>query len=133
MRFGLSTWQPKHLLAAWSTYWLALLVWGIGSALPAFWRISQPDAKGSASVNFGDKGVELTVMDGAVTAFHGAISFRLVVLLGAVPPLILWAFWLRAHRRGEPAVPRPLLDEPSATFRPSVKQHDHAERRGNPP
>jgi hypothetical protein len=131
VRFGLSKWQPKHLLAAWSAYWLALLLWGVGSALPVFWRISRPDAKGSASFNFGDKGFELTLMEGAVTAWHGAISFRSVLFLCAVPPLVLWAFWLRAQRRERhadgPALVGAPLDQPHAASRegePSARESE---------
>jgi hypothetical protein len=98
MRFGLSKWRPKHLLAAWSTYWVALLLWGLGSALPAIWRMTRPEAKGSGSMHFGNGGFHLKI-EGAGTAWDGSVSWRAVILLVAIPPLILWGFWLRSQRR----------------------------------
>lgn len=103
MRFGLSRWKAKYLLGSWIAYWMALLLLGLGSVMPAIWRISREGVKSSASVNFGDGGFTGSIMEGATTIWSGAISFRSLVLLFALPPLILWALWLFSQRR--PPVP----------------------------
>ena len=94
-----SAWRARHLLLGWSMYWVALLAGLLAPAIPALWRISRPDAHGSASASFGDGAFKVMISEGTTVAWTGEISFLTLVLLFGVPPLILWAFWLRAHRR----------------------------------
>src|SRR4051812_13807977 len=95
---GFARWRPKTLLAAWSVYWCGLVLWGLGSVLPAVWRLQAPGAKGSANVAFGDKGFELTMTEAGKTILHRGIAFDSLMLLIGLPPLILWALWLCAQR-----------------------------------
>ena len=84
-----------RLLASWIAWWLILVAWKLGPAIPALLRVSQEGAKGSANVSFGDGGFTATITEGTTTAWEGHISFIALVLLAGVPPLILWALWLR--------------------------------------
>lgn len=98
MRF-MENWRPRTLLASWVAWWIALTLWGIGSAIPLLWRVSQEGAKGNASVSFGDGGFQATITEAGRAAWHGEISYLSLVLLVGIPPLILWALWARAQKR----------------------------------
>lgn len=119
MRWRPSTWQPRHLLTVWVIYWIALLAVGIGSAVPIMYRVSQPAAKGNASVSFGDQGFVATITEGTAEVWRAHISLFALSLLIAIPPLLIWLVWLRAQRRlpddpallGEAMPPQPELDQ----------------------
>lgn len=98
MRF-LSKWRPVHLVAAWCGYWLALALIGLGPAVSAIWRMSRPGQHGSANLSFGDGAFQLTVLREGTTVWSGEVSLIALALWLAVPPLLLWIFWLRAARR----------------------------------
>lgn len=99
MLFRLSTWRPGHLLAAWCAYWLALpLIW-ITPALPTLYRVSKPGAHGNASLNFGDGAFQYVVSAAGQTDITGRVGVTTALVIAAVPPLVLWALWLRATRR----------------------------------
>src|SRR4051812_24179633 len=101
--FRLSTWRPGHLLAAWCAWWLALPIIWLAPALPTLYRVSKPDAHGNASLSYGDGAFKYVVSAaGQADVVHYA-SVTMVALLVAIPPLVLWAFWLRASRRGRAA------------------------------
>jgi hypothetical protein len=99
MRFRLSRWNANHLLAAWCVYWAGLVAWGLGSAIPALRRLQGENTHGSASMSFDNGAFHFTVLEGAVTTWSANISYRSVLLLATIPPLILWALWLRSQRR----------------------------------
>jgi len=100
MRFRLAEWRPGHLVAAWCVYWLGLVLWGLGPALPALWRATRPDAHGSVSASVGDGVARLTVVYQAVTTWTGQVPVGELALWVGVPPLLLWALWLRARSSG---------------------------------
>ena len=110
MTFGLSKWKAGHLVAAWGVYWIGLATWGLGSALPIIWRVTRPEAHGSVSANFDGTAIHVTVVEGAATVWKGAVEFRTLVLLIGVPPLVLWALWLWAHRGRRPTPPDRLAE-----------------------
>jgi hypothetical protein len=93
------------LLASWIGWWVVLAAWKLGPAIPAILRVSQEGAKGNANIQFGDGAFSATITEGATVAWEGHISFLTLVLLVGVPPLILWALWLRGkNRAGDPAL-----------------------------
>jgi threonine/homoserine/homoserine lactone efflux protein len=95
---GLIRWKPRHLLAAWSTYWAGLALVTLGPAALAILRITVPEgAKGSVAANFGDAGLQLVVKSGDVTTWFGQASVSSVALWLAGPPLLLWLAWLAAR------------------------------------
>src|ERR1043166_3344229 len=112
MRWRISTWRAPQLLAAWAVYWSLLLLVGLGSAVPAIMRINKPDAKGSASINFGDQGFAATILEGKTEVWHAHMTVFALSMLIAVPPLIIWGIWLFSHRGQEP--PPPALPEEMA-------------------
>lgn len=95
----LSAWRAGHLLIGWCIYWFVLLVALVGRALPTLWRVTRPDAHGSVSASIGDGVLKFVAAEGAAVGWTGEIRLTTLALLVAVPPMILWALWLRAHRR----------------------------------
>jgi hypothetical protein len=97
---GLSQWKPRHLLAAWSTYWAGLALVTLGPAALAILRVTVPEgAKGSVSANFGDAGLQLVVKAADATIWFGQASVVSVVTWLAAPPLLLWLAWLATRPR----------------------------------
>ena len=80
---------------------MILAVWKLGSAVPAILRISQDDVKGNANISFGDGAFSAQITEGTVMTWQGQISFLSLVLLVGLPPLVLWALWLRGRQRPE--------------------------------
>jgi hypothetical protein len=89
------------LLASWVGWWVILAAWKLGPALPALYRVSREGAKGNANVQFGDDGFSATIAEAGKVAWEGHISLFALVLLIAVPPLLLWALWLRTRKRAD--------------------------------
>ena len=98
MRLRLSDWRPRHLLAAWCLYWIALALATLGPVVPKVWHATRPGAHGSVSLSFGDGVFRLAVL-GAGTEWTGTAGVGALVLWLAVPPLVLWALWLASRRR----------------------------------
>src|SRR4051812_31193111 len=95
----MSKWKLRSLLASWVAWWLVLILWGIWPAIGPIWRVSRPDARGNASVSFGDGGFHAAITEAGGTAWQGDISFLKLVLLAGIPPIILWILWQRAQKR----------------------------------
>ena len=92
-----SRWRPIHLFVPWAAYWIALLIVGIGPAIPAILRVTAPNAHGEINAGFGDSLFSLTVKEAGQVAWTPSLhAFPLALWIG-VPPLILFALWLRAR------------------------------------
>jgi hypothetical protein len=103
MPFRLASWRPVHLVVAWCAYWVALALWGLGPALPTMWRITRPGEHGSVSASVENGVARLTLVHDAATVWVGEAAPGALALWVAVPPLLLWALWLRAQRRAATA------------------------------
>jgi hypothetical protein len=99
MLFRLSSWRPRHLLLSWCAYWLALPVLWIAPALPTLYRMSKPDQHGGASLAYGGEGFKFTIENAGRLVHSQTVSLTTLILAVAIPPLVLWALWLRAQRR----------------------------------
>jgi len=99
--FNLSRWRPMHLLLAWATYWVALVVVAIGSALPSILRATAPNAHGEINAGFNNSVFALTVKETGQVLWSGSIHAVPLALWISVPPLILFGLWLRV-RSGAP-------------------------------
>jgi hypothetical protein len=97
--FRLSNWRPAHLLLSWCAYWIALPFLWLAPALPMLYRMSKPDQHGSANLSFGDQGFQFTIENAGRIVHQQSVSVLMVLMAIAVPPLVLWALWLRAQRR----------------------------------
>jgi hypothetical protein len=95
----LASWRPGRLLLAWFGWWLALLLAIVGPAIPPLARVSTPGGSGSASASIGDGALRLAVVDGATTVWSLDVNLWLLLAAGVIPPLLLWAMWLRAQSR----------------------------------
>lgn len=102
--FSLSRWRPAHLLLGWCAYWAALLIVAIGPAVPAILRATAPNAKGDITASFGDSGFFLTVKELGRVTWSGSVHALTAALWVGIPPLILWALWLRARSGTRPTV-----------------------------
>jgi hypothetical protein len=87
------------LVAGWIAWWVFLAAWKIGPAVPAIYRVSRDGAHGTANIQFGDGAFSATIVEGGKVAYEGRIGFLPLVLLIALPPLLLWALWLRSPKR----------------------------------
>jgi hypothetical protein len=121
----MKVWKPRHLLMGWIAWWTALALWGVGSALPAVLRATRPTAKGNISVWFGDAGFQGTVTEAGRTLWHGTVSLGMLSLLIAVPPLLMWLFWLRSSDSMPADVP--MIEEPARSLGVDARERD--ERR----
>jgi hypothetical protein len=91
----LRDWSPRKLVIAWVGYWLALVVVGLGPAVPAIWRATHADkGQGNISFGFGSGGFNLVVSVGGSEIWNGSISLLALALWIGVPPLVLWVAWL---------------------------------------
>jgi hypothetical protein len=96
--FLLSRWKPRHLLAAWSAYWVGLIAVKLGPAIVSILRVTVPaGAKGDASANLGDGGLNVVIHGNGTTVWSGTASVVSIALWLAVPPLLLWLAWLIAR------------------------------------
>ena len=123
----LSRWKPRHLVAAWVAWWLAVPLVALSRAIIAIQRAtSDASNRSSVSVNAGTDGFALTVVDHGTTVWTNSASVLATTLVLAVPPLLLWAAWLRARPRGarlsasDPALLTPPMDEPRYSERKSA-------------
>jgi hypothetical protein len=71
----------------------------LSPAISTLWRISRPGQHGSASAGFGDGRISATISDAGQTMWSGSISFLMLSLLVAIPPLLLWLAWLASSSR----------------------------------
>ena len=97
---SLSRWRPIHLLLGWCAYWSALLIIALGPAVPAILRATAPNAKGEINASLGDTGFVLTVKEAGKITWSGSIHVLTAALWIGIPPLVLWALWLRARPSG---------------------------------
>ena len=133
MQLRPSKWKVGHLVAAWGVYWLGLAVWGLGSLMPIIWRLTRPEAHGTAGASFDGGRITVTAVEGATTVWKGQITFHALVLLIAVPPLILWGLWLWTRPR-LPSEPERLIDGHAAereVSRPDVVAERSRKRPGD--
>jgi hypothetical protein len=104
MMFRIDRWRPGHLLAAWIGYWVVLALALVGPAILPLSRVTGPDAHGNASVSFGSEGLKMIVTDGTSTVWSRDIGLATLAVAIAVPPLVLWAFWLRSQQKRRASV-----------------------------
>ena len=97
--FRLATWRPARLLLSWCVYWLALPLLWAAPALPILYRLSKPGQNGNANVSFGDQGFRFTIESAGRLVHQQSASVTAVILAVGIPPLVLWALWLRAQHR----------------------------------
>jgi len=129
MAFSLAKWRPRHLLAAWSVYWISLALVTLGPAAAAIWRATRRDGNGSVTASMGDAGLSLTVtaQQGATTLWTGSATLTSLALWIAGPPIALYVAWLMRRRRasadqrpdslrGAPAARAALREAPLESF-----------------
>ena len=93
---------PRALLrltASWILWWVILATWKIGPAVPAILRMSRDGGHGTANVGYSDGALRATITEAGTVTWEGHASLLKLVLLICLPPLVLWALWLRAERR----------------------------------
>lgn len=100
MRLPFRRWRPAQLLFAWSAYWVGLVLVALWPALAAGWRLSrQPHGHGSVNAGFTNDVLSATIVDGGRTIWTGSITLLSLTLLVALPPLLIWLFWLAGSAR----------------------------------
>jgi hypothetical protein len=83
------------LLAAWATYWAALLLVALWRPMSLFLRLRQEKpGRGSASVKASSgEGIVARLMEGTSPVWAATISFTELAVWLVGPPLMLWLVW----------------------------------------
>lgn len=95
--FSLSRWRPYHLLLGWIAYWVALLIFALGPAVPAILSATRENTHGEINASFSNTVLNFTVKEMGKLTWEGSVHLLTAALWIAVPPLVLWLFWLRAR------------------------------------
>src|SRR4051812_16750787 len=95
----LRRWRPRHLLLAWSAYWLGVILVTLWPAIAAAWHLSRPNGHGSVNAGVADGVLSATLIDAGQTMWTGSISLSTLAMILALPPLALWLVWFAAASR----------------------------------
>jgi hypothetical protein len=99
----LSRWRPYHLLLAWSAYWILLLAVTFGPAMPAILRATRAgDNQGEINASTSGTVLSITVKEMGQITWTGSVHLLTAALWIAVPPLVIWLFWMRSRVRAMP-------------------------------
>jgi len=100
MTFSFRRWRPRHILLAWSAYWVGLVLVKLWPAIVAGWRMSQQaQSHGSANASMTDGILSANIIESGHTTWAGSISVLTLAFLIAGPPLLLWLAWLAGSSR----------------------------------
>jgi hypothetical protein len=133
VKLSFRDWGAKHLLIAWSAYWLALGVATLKPALEVLARISRAGAHGQVSAGMQDGLLRVTITSAGGSAWTGGIQFSSLVLWLFGPPLLLWLVWAvsrpRRHAASLPGADAATVDAsrnalPDAPYVPSSRERD---------
>ena len=98
MAFSLSGWRARHLLVAWTVYWIALILVGARNAIAAASRaLNAPKGLGSISASV-DNGNFILKVTSQAEVWSGSMSLSTMALWFAGPPLLLFLLWLVTRR-----------------------------------
>ena len=112
MTFSFRRWRPRHILLAWSVYWLGLVLVKLWPAILAGWGMSQQaNSHGSANASMTDGILSADIVEAGHTTWAGSISVLTLPFLIAGPPLLLWLAWLAESSRTNHAEGKPVKDE----------------------
>lgn len=94
----LRRWQARHLLVAWTVYWVLLIGISLRSALAAAMRaLNAPQGLGSISASV-ENGNFILKTTAAGQTWTGSTSLITMALWFAGPPLLLFLVWLVTRR-----------------------------------
>jgi hypothetical protein len=130
--FRLSRWKPRHLLAAWSAYWVGLVAVTLGPAIVSIVRVAAPaDAKADVAANYGDGALHLVVNANGAPLFSGTATVVTIALWLSVPPLLLWLAWAVARPARNASAPNegPLAPRMLGESTPSLHDREKAPRQ----
>jgi hypothetical protein len=100
MTFSFRRWRPRHILFAWSAYWVGLVLVQLWPAIVAGWRMSQQaDSHESANASMTDGILSANIIEAGHTTWAGSISVLTLAFLIAGPPLLLLLAWLADSSR----------------------------------
>ena len=98
MAFSLRRWRARHLLVAWTVYWLALIVIGLHRPIAAVGRaLNAPKGLGSITASV-ENGNFILKMTSQSEVWVGSMSLSTMALWFAGPPLLLFLLWLVTRR-----------------------------------
>jgi hypothetical protein len=106
--FSLSRWRPYQLLLGWVVYWIALLIFALGPAVPAVLSATRKDTHGEINASFSNTLLSFTVKELGRVTWSGSVRFLTAALWIGVPPLVLWLMWLRARSSATRGEARPV-------------------------
>lgn len=94
MKRASSRFKVRHLLYAWLAYWTTLTVWALSPAALVLGKLSRDGAHGDASAGISDGLLNVSVTSGGTTRWAASVSLSTLALALAVPPILLWCWWL---------------------------------------
>ncbi len=98
MALSFGRWRPKHLLAAWTTYWAGLGIATLGPAAATAWRITR-NPGGTIAAGYENGLAHLTMTEAGATVWRSTTELSTIALWLAVPPLLLWLLWMMFSKR----------------------------------
>jgi hypothetical protein len=97
---SLRRWKARHLVAAWSAYWVGLVLVKLAEPIRIAWRLTRlPDNHGTISASYADGLLKITMIQDGVTQYAGSVSFAALALWIAGPPLVMFVLWLMIRPR----------------------------------
>ena len=134
MRFSFRRWRPRHLLLAWSAYWVGLVLVTLWPAIAAGWRMSQQaGGHGSANASMTDGILSANIVEAGHTTWAGSISVLTLAFLVAVPPLLLWLAWLAGSSRTNHAGGKAVKNEKTRASSTRQNQESGSSKAPHPP
>ena len=100
--------STASLFRGWAIYWAVIALAKLGPAVAAIIRATSKgdDGTSSFSLNYGDAGFTLTVVERGTTTFAGSATLLELAAWIAGPPLIWWIVWAVRSRKREPVSSR---------------------------
>lgn len=121
----LRRWRPRHLLAAWSAYWVALALVVLGEPARIAWRMSRTENAGTATAGAENDELFLRIVETGGATWAGSADATTVALVVFGPPLLLWLLWLLLRPR-DVRPPLAATSEPPRLHDPALGDLDRA-------
>lgn len=98
-------WRARHLFSLWFMYWVVLAAVALSRPLGILWGLTHTGVHGDARLSADGGAVSMTVHTAHGPAWSGHIGYLPLTLWIALPPLLLWVWWIASRPRAVGIVP----------------------------
>lgn len=98
-------WRARHLFSLWFMYWVVLAAVALSRPLGILWGLTHTGVHGDARLGADGGAVSMTVHTAHGPAWSGHIGYLPLTLWIALPPLLLWVWWIASRPRAVGIVP----------------------------